>query len=213
MILTVTHHTRLDPARWEIALNLLAVLAIDTRCRRLLCHHDRPIQFHDTPNDFFTRDTTWDPQQETHILEPYYQFRIQFNIAGCINGSIDCGHAHDLSTVQSGIAAALATPYTIANRRKWELDELRRDADARGDDALSEELLEEQRHHARIAYTAYDRVDRERLQRRHAAFQRKLPPLSSEQERQWIFDQLINEGQAIRSGQTPPPHTILPLPA
>lgn len=203
MNLTVTKNRQLDPAQWEIALDLLTVLPLDTRTWR---SRERGLHFYDTPEEFFTRDKKWDHTTQTDILEPYYHFRIQFQIAEHISGVIDHERATDLSIVKAGIASALANPLTIANRRCWELDELRRKACVRGDEEQEARYLDEQRHHAAIAYTYYDHYDRERLAHRHATGSTTAKTMSSHQEWHWIIHQLQHTGRAIRTGQVQPLH-------
>lgn len=202
MHLTVTHNNRLDSARWEIALDLLAVLALDTRCLHTFPDGHPP--FHESPDHFFTRGLKWNPHHDTYILDPYYQFRLQFNVSGWITGWIDCTHAQDLSTVKAGITAALTTPYTIANRRSWKLDEQRKYANAHGDDEQATRLLEEQRRQSLIANSFYDRFDQERMRMRQSRAHTDPQGMSPDQEWQWIFTQLTHAGRAIRTGQALP---------
>lgn len=204
MNLTVTKNRQLDPAQWEIALDLLTVLPLDTRTWR---SRERGLHFYDTPDEFFTRDKKWDHTTQTDILEPYYHFRIPFQIAEHISGVIDHERATDLSIVKAGIASALANPLTIANTRYWEIDELRRKACEQGNGEQEARYLEEQRHHAAIAYRYYDHFDHKRLAHRHAIPSTTFNTMSSIHEWQWIINELIQAGRAIRSGQAQPMHS------
>lgn len=199
MHLIVADHQRLDPARWEIALNLLTVLALDPRC--FACHRSRPIPYHDTPDDFFTRNRKWNIQAQTHELEPFWHFSLKFCISGSISGMLDINNAHDIAIVKEAIQHALATPYTRANRQRWELDNLHRIAADQGDDELAQRYFDEQRQYAHVAFTYYDLYDKERLQERHALYLTERRTLDPDRAYQTIFNKLIAAGAAIRAGQ------------
>lgn len=200
MHLTVTKNIQLDSAHWQTALNLFAALPIDPRC--FLCHAGK--QFHDTPDEFLHRPMTWDAQTQTHRLESWYEFTIRFAINGSIRGRIEITNARDLAIVREGLQFALHTPLTRANRRRWECDDLRHQAELRLDSTTAEHYLAQQRHEAAIAFTHYDRVDPRGTQRRHDP---GLWPLSTHKQWDEIFTQLAALGAVIR---TDPPVTTPP---
>lgn len=200
MILTVTHNNRLDPARWESAQHILAVLPIDTRC--FLCRH--PNGFHDTADEFLKQPTTWDPQTHTHVLQPFYDFHIHLHGGGSIRGSLSVTNEQALSDFREAIQYALNTPHTRANRRRWELDDLRMIAERRGEDARAVHDLNQQRQEAALAFTYYDRYDQQRLRQRHQRARNGLAPFSTVQETEELWTNLIAAGAAIRSGHPDP---------
>lgn len=197
MHLTVTTNMQLDSAHWQTALNLFAVLPIDPRC--FLCHAGK--QFHDTPDEFLHQPMNWDGQTQTHRLEPWYEFTIRFAIKGSLRGRIALTNTYDLAIVREGLQFALQTPYTRANRRRWECDDLRRRAELRLDHATAEVYLTQQQDQGDMAFTYYDRVYQRQLERRHNP---RLLPLGSQKEWEEIFTQLATLGAEKRTEQTVP---------
>lgn len=165
-LIVTTPTCQLDLTQWEIALNLLTVMPLDTR--RWIPQQPNGT-FYNTPDDYLRRGTRWDHATQTFILEPHYSFRIQVQISGSIYGWINYERDADLSLVKDGIASALANPLTIANTRRWDLDTARRRACNRGDEEHEARLLKEQRDLARVAFTYYDPLDQARIHRRHTA--------------------------------------------
>lgn len=197
MNLTVTTNDQLDFTHWQTALNLFAVLPIEPRC--FLCHAGK--QFHDTPDEFLHQPMNWDEQTQTHRLEPWYEFTIRFAINGSLRGRIALTNTHDLAILREGLQFALHTPYTRANRRRWEYDDWRHRAELRLDHTTAAHCLTQQRDEANMAFTYYDRIDPRGAQRHHDP---GLWPHSTHKQWDEIFTRLATLGADKRNEQAIP---------
>lgn len=107
-----------DDDGWLRVCALLQVLALDPR--QLSPMGLKPRRYFETADDFLIRPIIWVDRKQ--VPAPYFSYSLRFNVSASVHGSIPIDASDQIEEFKRRVNAALQSPLTVAERKRWEAD-------------------------------------------------------------------------------------------